>query len=144
MRELSTTPGVGQRIEERGLASVGVADQGDHRNRDAFAPLALLSTNAAHVLDLFLDVLDAAMNLAAVGFKLGFARSAGANAAAELRHLRTPAGKPRQHVLKLRQFNLELAFTSARVAGKDIENQLGAIDHAAVEFALQVAQLGRR
>ena len=131
-------------IEKRGLASIGVSDQGDDRNRDAFTALALLSTNAAHFLDLSLDVLDAAMNLAAVGFKLGFTRSAGANAAAELRHLHTTAAKPRQHVLKLRKLNLELAFTSARVAGKDIENQLGAIDHAAVEFVLQVAKLGGR
>ena len=84
------------------------------------------------------------MNLAAVGFELGLARSAGANAAAELRHLRAAPGQPRQHVLKLRQFHLELAFTGARVAGKDVENQLGAIDHAAVELALQIAQLGGR
>ena len=144
MRELSTTPALGQGVEERGFASVGVADQRDHGDRDGFTALALLRTDAAHVLDLLLDVLDAAMNFAAVGFELGFARSAGADAAAKLRHLSAAAGEAWKHVLKLRQFDLELAFAGAGVAGKDVENQLRAIDDAAVKFALEITKLGRR
>ena len=84
------------------------------------------------------------MNFAAVGFELGLARSAGADAAAKLRHLRATPGQPWQHVLKLRQFDLELAFAGAGVAGKDVKNELGAIDDATVEFVFEITKLGGR
>ena len=64
-----------------------------------FAALALLRTHAAHVFDLLLDVADAAVDFTAVGFELGFAGSAGADAAAELRHLNAATCKARQHVM---------------------------------------------
>ena len=84
---------------------------------------------------------NAAVDFAAIGFQLGFAGTAGADAAAELRHLHAASRQSRQQVLQLRQFHLELAFTGARVAGKDVEDELGAIDDAQVELALQVALL---
>jgi hypothetical protein len=61
-----------------------------------------------------------------------------------LRHFGTASRKAREHVLKLRQLNLELSFAGPRVTGKDVEDQLGTIHHAAVKFALKIAKLGRR
>src|SRR5438270_4323197 len=87
---------------------------------------------------------DAAINLAAVGLELGFAGSAGADAAAELRHLDTASGEARQHVFELCKFDLQLAFAGTGVAGKDVEDQLGAIDDAGLHDLLDVALLRRR
>ena len=89
-------------------------------------------------------MVDAALNLAAIGFELGFAGTAGADAAAQLRHCLALAGEPRQHVLKLRQLDLQLAFAGARVAGKDVQNELRPVENPAGKLGLEVAQLGRR
>jgi hypothetical protein len=99
---------------------------------------------ALNSFDLLLDVPDAPINLSPVGFQLSFARSAGANAAAKLRHLHTTPGQPRKHVFELRKFDLQLALTSAGVPREDIEDQLGAINNAGVNNALDIALLRRR
>ena len=87
---------------------------------------------------------DAPVDFAAVGFKLRFTGTACADAAAELRHLNASSGKPRQHVFELRQLNLQLAFTAAGVAGKDIQDELRAVDHPRIDFFFNIALLGRR
>ena len=76
---------------------------------------------------------------------LGFAGAARADAAAELRHGFAAAGQPRQHVLELRQLHLQLALAGAGVAGKNVEDELGAVEHAARQRGLEVAKLcGRK
>ena len=90
---------------------------------------------------MLLHVPDAAVDLAAIGFELRFAGTTRSDAAAELRHLDAASRKPRQQVLQLRQFDLELAFAGAGVARKDVEDELRAIDHPHIERALQVALL---
>jgi hypothetical protein len=49
----------------------------------------------------------------------------------------------RQEVLQLGELNLELAFTGSRTLREDVENQLGTVNHAAVEYGLQIARLCR-
>ncbi len=86
-------------------------------------------------------VADAPRNLPAVGFQLSFTRAAGADAAAELRHLDATPGQARQHVFQLRQLDLQLAFAGAGVPGKNIEDELRAVDHAALDDLFNVALL---
>ena len=136
--------GLGERIEQRRLPRVRIAHQRHRGHRNRFAPLPLLRPDAAHIFDLLLDVPDAAVDFSPVGFQLRFARSAGADAAAQLRHFHAASRQPRQHVFQLRQFHLQLAFTSARVPRKNIENQLRPIDDAGVDDALDIALLRRR
>ena len=73
------------------------------------------------------------LDAAAVGFKLGFAGAAGADAAAQLRHGFAAAGEARKHVFELRELNLQLALARAGVAGKDVEDQAAAVDHLAAD-----------
>ena len=91
---------------------------------------------------MFLDVPDAAVNFPAVGFELGFTRTACADAAAQLRHLNSAPAQPRQHIFELRQFHLQLAFTGAGVLGENVEDELGAIDDPRVDDFLDIALLG--
>ena len=101
----------------------------------------MLRPDAADVLQLLLHVPDAPGNLPAVGFKLRFTGTAGANAAAELRHLHAAPGQPRQQILQLRQLHLQLAFSRARVPRKNVENQLRAVDHPPVNYFFNIALL---
>ncbi len=89
-----------------------------------------------------LELVDAALNAPAIGFELGFAGTARADAAAQLRHGFAAPGKARQHVFELRQLHLELAFAGAGVAGKNIEDELGAVEHAARQARLQGCAAG--
>ena len=128
-------------VEERAFARVGVADQGDRGHGNGLAALALLAAHAAHGFQIALELIDAALDATAVGFELRLAGSAGADAAAQLRHGFAAPGQPRQHVFKLRQLHLQLALAGARVAGKDVEDQLRPVEHAARQRGLKVAQL---
>ena len=47
-------------------------------------------------------------------------------------------------MLKLRQFDLELAFSRPRSLGKDVQNERGAIQDLAIEYLFQVAALRGR
>ena len=104
--------------------------------------MALLATHPPDVVQLALELQQAALDLAAVGLELGFARSAGPDASAQLGHGGAAPGQPGQHVFQLRQLYLQLPFAAARVAGKDVENQLGAIDYTYGKRTLQVSLLG--
>ena len=84
---------------------------------------------------------DAPGDFPPVGFKLRFAGTARADAAAELRHLHAAPGQPRQHVLQLRQLDLQLAFARARVPRKNVEDQLRAVDHPPLHNLFDIALL---
>ena len=47
-------------------------------------------------------------------------------------------------MLKLRQFDLQLAFAGARALGENIENERGAVEDFAIENPLEISALGGR
>ena len=134
----------GEGIEERAFAGVGVANESDRGHGNRFAALALLLAHAADGFKILFEMVNAALDAAAIGFELRFARSARTDAAAELRHGFAAAGKAGQHVFELRELNLQLAFARAGVASKDVEDELRAVEHAARQRGLEVAQLRGR
>ena len=71
----------GKAVEQGGLARVGIADETDHRHRVLLAPAALGAAHAAHLAELFLELLDLAADVAAVGLELGLAGAARADRA---------------------------------------------------------------
>ena len=74
--------GVGEPVEQRRLAGVRVADDGDAGQAAAAAALALQLAGAAQVLQVALELGDAAHDAAAVDLELGLARATpGADAA---------------------------------------------------------------
>jgi hypothetical protein len=78
---------------------------------------------------------------APVGLELGFARAAQADAALLALQVGPAAHQPRGHVLQLGQLDLQLALVGPRPLGEDIEDQPGAIEHPALQHALEVALL---
>jgi len=67
--------------------------------------------------------------------------AASADASAQLRHFYASASQTGQEVLQLCQFHLQLTFPGARVTGKDVENQLRAVNNPALNLAFDVALL---
>src|SRR3984957_5647256 len=117
--------GLGGRIEKGALASVGVADEGDHRDRGRLAALPLLKADAANGVELGLDLVDAKVDLAAIGLELGFARAARSDAATKLRHRAAASAEAGELVFELGEFYLKLAFAGLGVAGGDVEEKQG-------------------
>src|SRR4029079_16323050 len=103
-----------------GLAGVGVPHQRQRRNGYLGA---LLAAGLALLLDLLEpcgERLHALAQQAAVGFELGFARTAVADAAAALAFEVGPAAhQARGDVLELREFDFQLAFVAARALRED-------------------------
>ncbi len=69
-RSLGQDLGLGQTVEQGRLAGIGVADQCDHRERDALAGAALQAASALHAFELGLDLDDALADQPAVGLDL--------------------------------------------------------------------------
>ena len=132
----------GERVQQRGFAGVGVADDGGERPVVAQASGALRLALAADDIEFLADLLDAFLHAAAVGLELGFAFAAAhADAALLAREMAPVAGQAREQMLELRQLDLELAFPRARTPGEDVENERGAVEDLARENLLQVAAL---
>ena len=92
-------------------------------------PLALDAAILAHLVEIATQAADLFHDAAAVNLKLLFARPARADAAALTREVRPQTSQTRQHVLELREFNLDFAFTSAGALGENIEDQFGAVEY---------------
>ena len=79
----------------------------------------------------------------AVRLELRLAGAARPDAAAEALEVLPHAAHPGEVVLELCQLDLELAFGARRVLGEDVEDELGAVDHAQLELVLETALLAR-
>ncbi len=73
---LGQHPCPGQPVEQCRLAGIGVADDGDHRERHLLALGAVQVAGAPHRLQLALQLDDLVLQRAPVGFDLRFARAA--------------------------------------------------------------------
>src|SRR4029077_2216898 len=98
---------------------------------------------AANCFDCVLYFPHAVADAPAVGFEFLFARPSRADATAEAGELFAASSEARKQVVKLREFDLQLAFSGARMDREDVENELGAIDDAAANSLLHVAKLHR-
>src|SRR6266581_182333 len=96
-------------------------------------------------MNLFLENLDSLPDVPPVELDLLFAGAAGlAQAAALALEVGPAAHQARRQVLELRQLDLQLALAGLRPLREDLEDQLGAVHHAPVQFFFQVSSLGGR
>src|SRR5262249_12401393 len=109
-------------VEQRGLARVRVADERNRRGQPFLPPLAQLRATLADVPDLPADRTDAMPDAPAIRFQLRFTRASRADAAAEPRERRRRANQTRQHVLQLRELDLQLPFSRSCAAREDIQD----------------------
>ena len=136
--------GARERVHQGRFSRVGVTDQRHGGERHFVALLALQCAGSFDRLQPLFQMADALANAPPVDFELGFAGTAGADAAAQARQMGPLARQARQQIFELRQLDLQLAFVAARALGENIENQLAAVDDANFERRFQIALLRRR
>lgn len=135
---------MGERVEQGGLAGVGVAHQGNREDAATLPTAALHGATLRQFLQPPLDAFDLDQNHAAIQFQLGFTGAAAHADAALLPFQVGPAAHQASRVMaQLRQLHLQLAFVAARAQGEDFQDQGGAIKHPALQAALQIALLNR-
>jgi hypothetical protein len=136
--------GLHQRVEQRRLARVGVADQGDV---EGVAALALAALGGALALDLYQPLagaLDRVLDHPAVQFDLLFAGAAAhADAAGLALQVRPAPHQAGAQVLQPGQLDLQLALVAAGALGEDLQDQQGAVVDRQAHVPLQVALLRR-
>ena len=142
--------GAGERVEQRRLAGVRVAGERDVGQvralaLGAHAPRGWTRTWSSRRAQRG----DAVAREPAVGLDLRLARASGADAAdaaagAETLEVRPQAAHAGHVVLELRELDLQLALGRVGVAGEDVEDHRGAVEHRHVELLLEVALLARR
>ena len=120
-------------VEQCRFAGVRVSDKADRGKRNGLPLPPLDAASGAHRFEIFLDLADALRDLPAIHLELGFAGTSRSDAAAEPGHLNAASGQPRQQIVQLREFHLQLTFPRPRAPGEDVENQLRAIDNLALE-----------
>ena len=135
--------GADERVEQRRLAGVRVADDADGRHQPPIAAAGRRRALLADLVDPLLHLLDRVADDPPVGLELALAGSAGPDAAAGPRQVRPQPGQARQLVLELGELDLEPALVGLRVLGEDVEDQPAAVDDLDVEQALEGLLLGR-
>ena len=107
-------------------------------------PFAVKLAMFSDLLDVAFQRADAMTNLPAVHFQLGFAGTAGADAAAKTGQIFPMSCQSGQAVFELGEFNLQLAFFSASAPRKNIEDEASAVDDFCFEGFLEVLGLAGR
>jgi hypothetical protein len=135
--------GVRDAVEQCRFAGVGVADERHRKNVRTRSRTALHCTLRLHARELFLEQLYALAEQSPVGLELRLAGTAQADTAFLAFQVGPPANEPRGKMLELSELDLHLTFVAAGALRKDIEDQAGAIDDAAVEMLFEIALLHR-
>ena len=142
---------VGEPVEQRGLARVGVAGDGDARDLVAPTTLPLGVAGGLHVREVAAQLGDLGVDPAPVGLDLRLtgatATDAGATGDTATRlagEVATPATEALLHVVELGELDLRLALLALRVLGEDVEDQRGAVDDLDLDLVLEVPELAGR
>ena len=91
--------------------------------------------------ELFAKLVDPLLDKTAVHFELLFTGAAHADAGFDARQVRPHLLQPRQRVLELGELDRETRFVGLGVAGEDVEDQLGPVEHFDFEAFSKVASL---
>ena len=138
----------GDGVQQRGFSRVGVAHDGHRGDLVLAAALALGGADTAHLLQLRLQLVDLAADVAAVGLQLGLAGALGADgraAGAALPLQMAPhADQAGQQVLVLGQLHLQAALLGSGPLGEDVQDQAAAVNDLHAQQLGQDADLRRR
>ena len=134
----------GERIEQRRLAGVGVADERQRGHRDLRAGLTAGGTLLLDFQEPPREQAHPLRDDAPVGLELRLAGPAQADAALLALEVGPAAHQAAADMLQLRQLHLELALVAAGALREDVEDQRVAIEHAPLGELLEIALLAGR
>src|SRR6516165_9018315 len=133
--------GVGERVQERRLAGVRVADQADRRDGASVTRLALRRPRLGDALQVLLELRDSPLDPPTVDLQLGLTWSSGADATALLAQRDAPPTQAGEAVAELRELDLQHPGLARGVLGEDVHDQRDSVDDVASESLLEVALL---
>ena len=113
--------GFGERVHERALSDIGVADERD--SYELAAVLALCRHLSVDMSELLLEERNAVEDNTPVGLDLLLARASHADATLLPLEVGPEACESGEKVLVLSEFDLGLGVGCARPAGEDVENE---------------------
>ena len=134
--------GARQPIQQRALAGIGVADEGD--GHVVLAGLHLPLFPAVDLGDFGAEIVDPLLDEPAIDLELFLARPTHADPHLEARQMGPQLLEPRQRILQLRQLHRQAGLVGAGPRGEDVEDHLGAVKNLRLQLLLEVADLGRR
>ena len=132
---------IGQGVEERALAGVGIANERDGRDLVAVPVAGGRGSLALHLVEVGANLLDLLADEASVRLELALARAPGADAAAGAREVGPQPRQARQVVLERGQLDLQAPLLRLGVAREDVDDQRRSVQHLAVQQLLQAALL---
>ena len=137
---LGKNVGTGQRVQERTLAGIGVADQGNGHLRPPRGDLALAAMlDGAELLP---QIADPLLGQAAIDLQLLLAGAAQTHAALRLaREVRPHPLQARHLVFQLGQLDRQAGLVRLGAAGEDVEDQLRAVEDLQAGGFLKIAGL---
>ncbi len=136
--------GRSEAVEQRALARIGVADDGDRACLRTLALPALGVALAFNPIKALAQGANLPGNQTAVDFELFLAGATQADATALPLKMRPAAYQAGRQMFQLGEFHCQLAFRTAGALGEDVENQCAAVDDAAGKLALKIALLHAR
>ena len=133
--------GAREPVQERALPRIGVADE---RYREVLVagghlPLAAAMDRGQVVL----EVVDPFLDEPAVHLELFFTRATHPDAHLQPRQVGPHPLEPWQGIFELGQFHGEPCLVGAGAGREDVENHLRTVEHLGLDFAFEVADLGR-
>ena len=132
-------------LNKRGFPRIGVADQRDRRHRHRFPPLPVAGRGCGARF-------RSALSRGGCAGRI-FRRSVSSWVSPGPRVPMPPPScdismprprQPRQHVLQLRQFHLQLTFAGPRMPRKNVEDQLRAVNHPRVDSFVRCCAAGKQ
>ena len=142
-------PGVREPVEQRGLACVGVADDGHRRNSVTLTVGSLGFASGLHGFDFAAQLSHPVANATTVELDLRFtgATRTDTGTASDLatsltRHRLTPTAKTRQEVFELCELNLGFTFAGFSVLSEDIQDQRGPVNDFDLDDVFETTTLG--
>ena len=133
-----------ERVEQRGLARVRVADDTYGRPQPTIATPGRRLALLADALDAFLHLADPGPDDPAVRLELALAGAAGPDAAAGPRQVGPQLRQARELILELGELHLQPSLVGLGVHGEDVEDQPAAVDDLDLEQLLECALLRGR
>ena len=134
---------IGQDVEERALAGVGVAHQRDRGDLVAVPVACRRRSVTGDVVELRAHLLDLLADEAPVRLELALTRSAGPDATTGAREVGPHPRQPRQVVFERGQLDLQAPLARPCVPREDVDDQRRTVEHLAVEQRLEATLLVR-
>ena len=129
---------IGQTVEKRGLAGIGIAHQRNYRNSVLFTALPSKIALFFNLFQFTSEVSQTFADTAAIDFQFAFTGATRTNTAGQSAQHQPLPQQTLASVFELRHFYLQLAFTRVSAGSKDVQNQRSTVNNLDAEHFFKI------